>query len=81
MIRSVPTRRQSRPDSVRGFLTDRFRSVVTRLGRDEIGVTSLEYLVAALAIALAAIAASRTLAEVLIGYLQRVYLVVTLPIP
>jgi hypothetical protein len=52
-----------------------------RLLREEAAVTSLEYIMVTLAVALAAIAASRTLAEILISYLQRVYLVVTLPIP
>ncbi|MCX6844663.1 MAG: hypothetical protein NTX53_20560 [candidate division WOR-3 bacterium] len=49
--------------------------------RDETAVTYTEYVVAALAIALGAIAASRAIAGVLVNYLHRIYLVVTLPIP
>ena len=52
-----------------------------RLLRDETGVTTLEYVVAAVALAFAAVAASRAIAGVLTGYLHRVYLVVTLPVP
>jgi hypothetical protein len=48
---------------------------------DEAAVTSLEYIVAALAIALGAIAASRVMAGALVGYLHRIYVVVTLPVP
>jgi Flp pilus assembly pilin Flp len=55
--------------------------LITRLVQEETGVTSLEYVMVTIAVALAAIAASRTLAEILVSYLQRVYLVVTLPIP
>ena len=61
------------------------REVMSRLAirllRDETGVTTLEYVVAAVALALAAVAASRAIAGVLKGYLHRIYLVVTLPIP
>lgn len=52
-----------------------------RLVRDETAVTTLEYVVAALALALAAVAASRVIAALLKSYLHRIYLVVTLPIP
>jgi Flp pilus assembly pilin Flp len=55
--------------------------LVNRLLRDETAVTTLEYVVAVVAIALAAVAASRAIASVLIDYLHRIYLVVTLPIP
>ena len=49
--------------------------------RDETAVTYTEYVVAALAVALGAVLASRAIAGVLINYLHRIYLVVTLPIP
>jgi Flp pilus assembly pilin Flp len=49
--------------------------------RDETAVTSLEYVLAALAVALGAIAATRTMANLLTDYLRRVYLVVNLPVP
>jgi Flp pilus assembly pilin Flp len=52
-----------------------------RLLRDETAVTSTEYVIAALAIALGAVVASRAMAGVLINYLHRIYVVVTLPIP
>ncbi len=52
-----------------------------RLLRDETAVTTLEYVVAGVALALAGVAASRVLATVLKSYLHRIYLVVTLPIP
>ncbi len=55
--------------------------LVRRLLHDETGVTTLEYVVAGVALALAAVAASRVIARVLISYLHRIYLVVTLPIP
>ncbi|MBN2465307.1 hypothetical protein JXD38_06760 [candidate division WOR-3 bacterium] len=55
--------------------------LVMRLVRDETAVTTLEYVVAALALALAAVAASRVIAALLKSYLHRIYLVVTLPIP
>jgi Flp pilus assembly pilin Flp len=48
---------------------------------DETGATTLEYVVAAVALALAAVAASRLIARVLVGYLHHMYLVVTLPVP
>jgi len=63
----------------------RRREAVSRLALrlldDETAVTTLEYVVAAVALALAGVAASRVIASVLIGYLHRIYLVVTLPIP
>ena len=49
--------------------------------RDETAVTYTEYVIAALAVALGAIAASRAIAGVLVKYLHRIYLIVTLPIP
>jgi len=49
--------------------------------RDETAVTSLEYALAALAIALGAVVGSRMIAGVLCNYLHRIYVVVTLPIP
>jgi len=55
--------------------------LVWKLLHDETGVTTLEYVVAAVALALAAVAASRVLARVLVSYLHRIYLVVTLPVP
>jgi len=61
-------------------LGTRQREAMVRLLRDETGVTTLEYVVAAVALALAAVAASRAIAGVLISYLHRIYLVVTLPI-
>jgi len=62
-----------RPEAVGGMMT--------RLLNDETGVTTLEYVVAAVALALAAVAASRAIAAILKSYLHRIYLVVTLPIP
>ena len=59
----------------------RLQGTVTRLLRDETAVTYTEYVIAALAVALGAIAASRAIAGVLVRYLHRIYLVVTLPIP
>ena len=55
--------------------------LVRKLLHDETGVTTLEYVVAGIALALAAVAASRAIAGVLKDYLHRIYLVVTLPIP
>jgi len=55
--------------------------LVVRLVRDETAVTTLEYVVAGVALALAAVAASRAIAGVLVNYLHRIYLVVTLPVP
>jgi hypothetical protein len=63
----------------------RQRETVSRLAirllYDETAVTTLEYVVAGVALALAAVAASRVNASVLKNYLHRIYLVVTLPIP
>jgi hypothetical protein len=63
----------------------RQRETVSRLAirllYDETAVTTLEYVVAGVALALAAVAASRVIASVLKNYLHRIYLVVTLPIP
>ena len=47
---------------------------------DETGVTTIEYVVAGIALALVALAASRVIAGVLKDYLHRIYLVVTLPV-
>jgi Flp pilus assembly pilin Flp len=55
--------------------------MVRMLLRDETGATTLEYVVAAVALALAAIGASRLIARVLTSYLRHMYLVVTLPVP
>ena len=55
--------------------------LVRKLLHDETGVTTLEYVVAGVALALAAVAASRMIAGVLKDYLHRIYLIVTLPIP
>lgn len=55
--------------------------VAQRLLCDESAVTMLEYVVAGVALALAALAASRVIAIVLVDYLHRIYLVTTLPIP
>ena len=49
--------------------------------RDETAVTTLEYVVAAVALLLAAIAASRILTNILLHYLHQIYLVVSLPVP
>jgi len=51
-----------------------------RLLRDETGATTLEYVVAAVALALAAIAASRVVAGLLAGYLHHVYMVAAIPV-
>jgi Flp pilus assembly pilin Flp len=56
-------------------------SLVSSLLRDESGVTATEYMVAALALVIATVAASKTIGNALILYLHRIYLVVTLPIP
>jgi len=55
--------------------------LAVRLLCDETAVTTLEYVVAGVAMALAGVAASRVIASVLKSYLHRIYLVVTLPIP
>ncbi|MEO0108637.1 MAG: hypothetical protein ABIK62_05635 [candidate division WOR-3 bacterium] len=52
-----------------------------RLLRESSGATTLEYVVAALAVAFAAVAASQAITGVLGDYLHRIYLVVTLPVP
>jgi len=56
-------------------------ATIGRLLRDESAVTTLEYVVAGVAIALGAVAASRAIGSVLQSYLHRIYLVVTLPVP
>jgi hypothetical protein len=55
--------------------------LVGKLLHDETGATTLEYVVAAVALALAAVGASRLIARVLVSYLHHMYLVVTLPVP
>ena len=55
--------------------------LVFKLLSDETGATTLEYVVAAVALALAAVGASRLIARVLVGYLHHMYLVVSLPVP
>ena len=52
-----------------------------KLLHDETGATTLEYVVAAVALALAAVGASRLIARVLTSYLRHMYLVVSLPVP
>jgi Flp pilus assembly pilin Flp len=54
---------------------------LARLLRDETAVTSLEYVVVALAVAFGAVAGSRAISGALVGYLHRIFVVVTLPIP
>jgi hypothetical protein len=71
----LPTRGRRRS------IVGRWLTAVGCLLCDEAAVTSLEYIVAALAIALGAIAASRVMAGALVGYLHRIYVVVTLPVP
>jgi Flp pilus assembly pilin Flp len=58
------------------FIVHRLRMLL----RDETGVTATEYVVATLAVAIAALAASRAIASVLIVYLHRIHLVVMLPV-
>jgi len=48
--------------------------------RDETAATALEYVFTAVVLALAAIVAARVLTGVLIPYLHRIYVVVTLPV-
>ena len=55
--------------------------LVRKLLDDETGVTTLEYVVAGVALALAAVGISRMIAGILRDYLHRIYMVVTLPIP
>jgi hypothetical protein len=56
-------------------------ALLTSFLRDETATTALEYVIATLVVALAAVTASRAIAGALIGYLHRIYLVTTLPIP
>jgi hypothetical protein len=51
------------------------------LYRDETAVTTTEYVIVAVGVVLLTIAATRLLAGAMIGYLRRIYLVVTLPVP
>ncbi len=71
------------PNQERGEIRQRetVSRMASRLLHDETAVTTLEYVVAAVALALAGVAASRVIASVLKNYLHRIYLVVTLPIP
>jgi Flp pilus assembly pilin Flp len=62
-------------------LTPAARRLAVRLLDDETAATTLEYVVAALAVALGAVAGSRAVAGSLANYLRRIYTVVTLPIP
>ena len=55
--------------------------LVVRLLRDDSGVTSLQYFVAAVALAFAAVAASRPIAGVLASFLYRVHIIATLARP
>ncbi len=48
---------------------------------DETAATATEYVVAAAAVALGALLAAAAIAGVLVNYLHRLYLVVTLPVP
>jgi hypothetical protein len=75
--------RSMSPNQERGGIRRREAAgrLAIRLLRDETAVTTLEYVVAGVALALAGVAASRILASVLKNYLHRIYLVVTLPIP
>jgi hypothetical protein len=52
-----------------------------RLLRDDSGVASLQHFVAAVALAFAAVAASRPIAGVLASFLYRVQIVATLAMP
>ena len=52
----------------------------SRLLRDETAATATEYVVAAAAVALGALAAAVAIAGVMVNYLHRIYLVVTLPV-
>lgn len=54
---------------------------VVRLLRDDSGVTSLQYFVAAVALAFAVVAASRPIAGVLASFLYRVHIIATLAMP
>ena len=58
-----------------------FSRRVVRLLRDDSGVTSLQYFVAAIALALAAVAASRPNAGVLASFLYRIHIIATLARP
>jgi hypothetical protein len=55
--------------------------LAVRLLRDEVAAMSFQYVVAAVVIALAALAASRPIAGVLSSLLYRVHIIVTMPIP
>jgi len=55
--------------------------LVVRLLRDDSGITSLQYFVAAVALAFAAVAASRPIAGVLASFLYRIHIIATLARP
>jgi Flp pilus assembly pilin Flp len=52
--------------------------LVVRLLRDDSGVTSLQYFVAAVGLAVAAVVASRPIAGVLASFLYRIHIIATL---
>jgi Flp pilus assembly pilin Flp len=58
----------------------RMASLPRRLLADESAATATEYAIGALAVAVAAVLASRALCGALVDYLHRIYLVVTLPV-
>ena len=57
---------------------DTMRRLVARLLRDDSGVTPLEYVAAAVVIALTAVAASRSIAGVLTSFIYRIHIVASL---
>ena len=58
-----------------------FGRLVVRLLREESGVTSLQYFVAAVALALGVVAAARPVAGILASFVYRVHVIATLAIP
>lgn len=56
------------------------REAMSRLLRDETAATTVEYVAVAVGVVLVTIVATRLLAGVMVGYLRRIYLVVTLPV-
>ena len=58
-----------------------FGHLVVRLLRDDSGVTSLQYFVVAIALALAAVAASRPIAGVVASFLYRIHIIAMLAKP
>lgn len=67
------------------YLGTRRREALSRLAdrllRDDSGVASLQYFVAAVVLALVAIAASRAIAGVLASFLYRIHVIATMAIP